>query len=43
MSSLFRLGQLLNGKLSVYTVTKQLHPAIWLAMYEVLSVLPCLD
>lgn len=42
MSPLFRLGQLLKGKMGVYTVTKQLHQSIWLALYEVLSALPCL-
>ncbi|KAF2189963.1 kinase-like protein [Zopfia rhizophila CBS 207.26] len=31
MTSPFRLGQILKGKLSVYTITKQLHQSIWLA------------
>jgi hypothetical protein len=33
MASLFRLGQLLKGKASIYTITKQLHESIWLATY----------
>lgn len=32
-ASLFRLGQLLKGKASIYTITKQLHESIWLATY----------
>ncbi|KAH8727009.1 serine/threonine protein kinase [Phaeosphaeriaceae sp. PMI808] len=31
MASLFRLGQLLKGRASTYTITKQLHESIWLA------------
>ncbi|KFZ09115.1 hypothetical protein V501_05700 [Pseudogymnoascus sp. VKM F-4519 (FW-2642)] len=31
MAALFRLGQLLKGKASTYTITKQLHESIWLA------------
>ncbi|KAH6724013.1 putative serine/threonine protein kinase [Leptodontidium sp. MPI-SDFR-AT-0119] len=30
MASLFRLGQLLKGRMGTYTVTKQLHESIWL-------------
>lgn len=35
MASLFRLGQLLKGRMGTYTVTKQLHEPIWLAAYEI--------
>jgi len=35
MASLFRLGQLLKGKVSIYTITRQLHESIWLATYEI--------
>ncbi|OBT60781.1 hypothetical protein VE03_09959 [Pseudogymnoascus sp. 23342-1-I1] len=31
MSSTLRLGEILKGNLSTYTITKQLHPSVWLA------------
>lgn len=35
MASLLRLGQLLKGRASTYTITKQLHECIWLATYGI--------
>lgn len=33
MTSTLRLGQILKGSLSTYTITKQLHSSVWLATY----------
>lgn len=32
-------GQLFKGKVSAYTITKQLHQSVWLAVYESLVVI----
>jgi len=33
MVGVIKLGQVLNGKLSIYTITKEIHNGIWLAKY----------
>ncbi|OCK73489.1 kinase-like protein [Lepidopterella palustris CBS 459.81] len=38
ISSPFGLGQLLKGKLSMYTLTKQLHQSIWLVIEETVVI-----
>lgn len=38
MASIFWLGQLLKGKASTYTITKQLHECIWLATYGIYCI-----
>jgi hypothetical protein len=43
MTSLFRLGQLLRGNVGTYTIQKQLHESIWLAMYVGKTIILFMD